>query len=807
MKEVTLKAVATEDKLVFHYLPAYARYIRENHLLDFIRFQLKGARELNTPLLKIFGDLPDEQIIEASIPSHTEFLIAAENNKLRQLLKESIKKWVSNKLELVNRDEIEAEDITQVSYLRKAAFNHFLPLYTSDITAVLGISRELDMYQLESDTLTLNTHIDILEKRILKNTEALRHNEEELLEAQEIADLGSFNRDLVNQTIEVSPQLLKILDIDEVYDFEHFINKVHPADKVKVHKAFDEAFKTGSYECEYRLETRDRGERIIWMRGIVRFEKEKPVGFKGTVMDVTEKHHMVQRLQRSEELYKQAQGISHLGNWSWDILFNRFSWSDELYRIYGIEPDTPMSYELFQSYVDPADAEKVDAVIKNSLETFEPFEFYYRVNTASGDQKIIQAHGKVLVDEGRPFKIIGTLQDVTQQQLVEKELRKSREFIQKITNTTPSLIASYNIHTGRYTFVNRSFKNMLGYDPEVVLDRGLAFFAEIIHPDDIEPTMEKNNRALEEANNNPPADGQEMVVDFKYRLRHINGEYRWMHTFGTIFDRNEHGKVEHLLNVTIDITDQENAEQLLQQRNMELQQSNASLEEYAYVASHDLKEPLRKIATFSDRLLATQKDQLTEDGKLYLHKIIESSRRMQKMISDLLSVSVISGNKEFETYSLGEILKDVKQTLEYKIEEKQAVITSDKLPAVKMVPSQMRQLFQNLLSNSLKFSKEGTRPEISVTHRYLNASEGARYNLAPAARYLQVDISDNGIGFDLQYASKIFSIFQRLHGKSEYEGTGIGLAICKKIAENHGGTIIANSVIGQGSTFTIIIPV
>ena len=321
------------------------------------------------------------------------------------------------------------------------------------------------------------------------------------------------------------------------------------------------------------------------------------------------------------------------------------------------------------------------------------------------------------------------------------------------------------------------------------------------------PLTEKNARALEEANEHPPQDGNEMVVEFKYRMRHRNGTYHWFHTFGTIFDRDSQGKVAHVLNVSIDITKQEVAEQELQQKNRELQQSNASLEEYAYVASHDLKEPLRKIATFSDRLMTTQRDRLGEDGKLYLTKIIDSSRRMQTMVSDLLSVSVLSGNKVFQDHSLKTIFQEALQTLEYKIEEKQAQVGCDDLPDARIVGSQFRQLFQNLIGNSLKFAREGVRAEIRVTHKYLKPEDISGRRLAKAARYLQLDITDNGIGFDNQFSNKIFTIFQRLHGTTEYEGTGIGLAICKKIAENHGGIIEARGVLNKGSVFTVIIPV
>jgi PAS domain S-box-containing protein len=467
-----------------------------------------------------------------------------------------------------------------------------------------------------------------------------------------------------------------------------------------------------------------------------------------------------------------------------------------------------MTFEKYLSRVHPEDKDQLLEHLNHSIKTQAPYDFYHRIVMDNGIERIIQSRGEVSVDDdGKPYQMMGTGQDVTRQQHIERQLRANREFVNKIANTTPSLIASYNINTGKYTFINQAFQKILGYDPAEVMEKGIDFFEGIVHPDDIGPVMEKNRMALNEANGNPPESGEEMIVEFKYRMRHKDGQWRWFHTYGTIFDRNDRNLVEHVLNVSVDITEQEEAEQLLHQKNMELQQSNANLEEYAYVASHDLKEPMRKIATFSDRVLATQYESLSPEGRLYLEKIRDSSRRMQTMISDLLAVSVISGNKGFEFCNLDLIVKDVIQTLEFKIEEKKAIIETDELPGTRVVPSQFRQLFLNLLSNSLKFSREDVRPTIIIQHCFLSSAEAAQFELAKANRYLRIDIKDNGIGFDNQYATKIFTIFQRLHGKTDYEGTGIGLAICKKIAENHGGTIIANGTINQGSTFSIIIPV
>jgi light-regulated signal transduction histidine kinase (bacteriophytochrome) len=237
-----------------------------------------------------------------------------------------------------------------------------------------------------------------------------------------------------------------------------------------------------------------------------------------------------------------------------------------------------------------------------------------------------------------------------------------------------------------------------------------------------------------------------------------------------------------------------------------LEQSNASLEEFAYVASHDLKEPLRKISTFGDRLIATQGDSMSPDGKIYLNKIIDASQRMQTMITDLLSVSMITGNTAFEPYSLQKILDESLQTLEVKMEQLNALLQADPLPEAYIIPSQFRQLFQNLLSNSLKFVRPGVQPVITISYSLVPSEKIIHYQLARVDYYHQLRFADNGIGFDNEYAGKIFAIFQRLHGRSEYEGSGIGLAICKKIVEHHGGIIYAQGKEGEGATFTIILP-
>jgi light-regulated signal transduction histidine kinase (bacteriophytochrome) len=245
--------------------------------------------------------------------------------------------------------------------------------------------------------------------------------------------------------------------------------------------------------------------------------------------------------------------------------------------------------------------------------------------------------------------------------------------------------------------------------------------------------------------------------------------------------------------------------QRLEERTRELQESNANLEEYAYVTSHDLKEPLRKISIFLDRL-SSLKEKATPKEADYLDKIQNSAVRMTEMIDDLLSLSLITRDKQIEKTDLEQLLQEVLLTFEPHLEELGATVISQRLPEAAIVRAQFRQLFQNLISNALKFSHPDRRPVINISHRFLSPDEVTDSSLVPALEYLEITVDDNGIGFDAQFGEKIFAVFQRLHLREKYEGTGIGLAICRKIAKNHGGIIRAQGRLDHGATFTIVIP-
>ena len=269
----------------------------------------------------------------------------------------------------------------------------------------------------------------------------------------------------------------------------------------------------------------------------------------------------------------------------------------------------------------------------------------------------------------------------------------------------------------------------------------------------------------------------------------------------------EDGTPLKLVGSVRDITKQHQIEEDLKRHVTELNRSNRELEEFAYVASHDLQEPLRKISTFSDRLAEKYKDALSGDGRMYLDRMIASAASMRLLIDNLLDFSRLSkADQPYTEVNLGFVLREIKTELDLVIEETSTTITSGTLPVIEAVHSQMKQLFSNILGNAIKFRKPDTPSVITVTSAPLTETEAVHLYLPSHREYHKLQITDNGIGFESEYAEKIFQIFQRLHAKSDYPGSGIGLAICKKIVDNHHGLIYAENIPGTGAQFTIILP-
>lgn len=357
---------------------------------------------------------------------------------------------------------------------------------------------------------------------------------------------------------------------------------------------------------------------------------------------------------------------------------------------------------------------------------------------------------------------------------------------------------------GRIVFQSPSVERLLGYGQEELIGkRGLEF----VHRDDAEE-VKRLTRMI--------AKDKTIEVMSECRFKHKNGTWRVLEGIGTFFVDRVSGISGFLLN-SRDITERKLTEQNLRNYARRLRRSNRELQDFAFVASHDLQEPLRKVQAFGDRLKTKYADVLDAEGLDYLDRMLAASTRMQTLINDLLSFSrVTTKAKPFEKVDLNRVVDEVLSDLEVKIDETGAVIEVGQLPGIDAVETQMRQLFQNLIGNALKFQNTGQTPRIKITAEenradkadlvYLSFGPKSDEETVPVG-YCRITVEDNGIGFEEKYLDRIFTVFQRLHGRTEYKGSGVGLAVCRKIVEHHNGHITARSTPGEGATFIVTLPI
>jgi signal transduction histidine kinase/CHASE3 domain sensor protein len=350
-----------------------------------------------------------------------------------------------------------------------------------------------------------------------------------------------------------------------------------------------------------------------------------------------------------------------------------------------------------------------------------------------------------------------------------------------------------NLETGQYTFSDNQYR-LLGCEPQS-FEATTDAYKKFIHPDDLH-ILEENNHKIQ---------SQSVLPPFVYRIIRKDGEVRYLKVMGQTVTVSADNKT--FIGTTRDITSEIDDQILTEERNRELESNNKELSAFNYIASHDLQEPLRKIETFISRLVSKDFNNISPSGQQYVTSIQKSTNRMRLLIEDLLHFSRTNKTeKNIEKADLNSLLENAKQDLAQNIEEKKAIIESDNLPTLNIIPFQIQQLFINLIGNSLKYSKNDVAPIIKITYsKVISNEEEALPNTHH--HYHKIAIEDNGIGFEQEYAKNIFVLFNRLHNKNEYQGTGIGLAICKKIVENHKGFIIANGKLVIGAQFIIYLPV
>lgn len=502
----------------------------------------------------------------------------------------------------------------------------------------------------------------------------------------------------------------------------------------------------------------------------------------------------------ADDLIQDAEIILKFGFSMWDIATDKVFWTKGMYQL--LEYDDVDDAKPCNTF-DGTHVIKDDVFLDfekrfKAGQVKDTFRNKYHLTTNKGKELTVSEHGKIEYDaEGKMLRVIVLTRDITLQEQSMKSLSDYKAMMQE--NETFLNYGTWESDAeGNQIIWTEGMFNIFGYDnverSAIAVNKEL-YIDHIIKPAD-KSTLEDIKAFL--------ADKEQYQQEFE--IKDKKGIIKILSTYAKII-RNNEAAVEKIIGTTRDVTQLKENEQMLERKIEELNRSNKELEEFAYVASHDLQEPLRKISTFVQRLQNRYSENLDEDGKMYINRILASSENMRNLIDNLLEFSRISRNKHpLEKVDLSGIIANVLTDLELEIEETGARISIEPMAAIEAIPAHMSQLFFNLISNALKFRRSEIKPVINIRQEEMTDKQKKEYQLPLANTYFLITISDNGIGFEQVYADKIFQLFQRLQGKHEFPGTGIGLSICKKIVNNLNGHIFASGEVGKGSSFFIILP-
>ena len=540
-----------------------------------------------------------------------------------------------------------------------------------------------------------------------------------------------------------------------------------------------------------------------------RNESGTPAAILFIAQDITHELQTEEECKASVDLLNETEKLLHFGTWTWDILSEKVEWSKGLFNLLGYQENDShqqSNIDTFIQHVSEPDREAVKIAIKDSLSQKVGFEKTFTITTNDKKEKIVSTRVKIILSpSGTVVKLIGVTNDITEQMLLNRREEELKANLSKYIDAIFEKERMLDFGSLEMDLVNNELYwsdgmyLLFGY--ETATDKGKFRFDENFYKrhmteSDLNTARKQLKEALATKNN--------YVIETSIKTR--DGIAKRLETYGKI-ERRENGDPYKIVGITRDITRLNDYEKNLQQKIEELDRSNKELEEFAYIASHDLQEPLRKITAFSERLQEKAAGEIGTDGLLYLERILAATQNMRLLIDNLLEFSRTSRpNDSRELIDLNDVLREVLTDLELKIEETNAVIKYSPLPRITAYHSQMKQLFTNLLSNAIQFRKPTEAPRIEISAEKVSPQEKKKQLLLDEKVYYKITVADNGIGFEQEYAFRIFQIFQRLHGKAEYPGSGIGLAICKKIVDNHNGIIYAEGASGKGAVFYIILP-
>jgi len=509
----------------------------------------------------------------------------------------------------------------------------------------------------------------------------------------------------------------------------------------------------------------------------------QPLRMVGCHVDITQLKQTEAQLQKSEAHLRQAQRISKLGSWEFDVATEKITWSDQVFALFGRDPaiGPPKSFMELQQLIDPADRDFHQATVAQTIATLQPYDIECRVQRTDNTLAYMQAKGETIVNAaGQVVQLVGTVLDITERKQAEVQL-------QMLSDRLTLALQAGAIGTWDWDLVNEVRWDERMYEIYGLqdLDRVALYqdWIRQVHPDDV-ATVEAALQAAVRG---------EQDYRLEFRIRRTDGELRWIRA-EAIVRRGEKGEPLHMIGINYDITAAKQAEAKLLQTKTQLEASNCELEAFAYSVSHDLRAPLRAIDGFSKALLEDYGDRVDEEGKDYFDRIRRNVQRMGLLIDDLLRLSRVSRSEmQYTTVNLSALVQEQINDLQAAEPERvvQFIVAPDAIVAADL--TLMRVVICNLLENAWKFT----------SHHSCACIEFGIIETEPELIYF---IRDDGAGFDMSYVSKLFGVFQRLHGIDQFPGTGIGLATVQRAVHRHGGRVWAEAAIEQGATIYFTLP-
>jgi PAS domain S-box-containing protein len=633
--------------------------------------------------------------------------------------------------------------------------------------------------------------------------------------AMEIGELGFFKVDLQSYISSYSLHVMKWFGLPEPsYPLQAVFMKIHPEDRLSVEDHIQRSIKgeaDGRHDLIYRIGTDNETRHFVRSIGQVQFKNDKPLAVYGIIQDVTAQVNSSRKLQESEHRYRTLIEEATVATGLYIGPNFRIQYVNDIMIGYWGKDYSVIGKHLIEA-VPELDGQQFLGFLNNVYRTGEPYIGKEEAAILRVDGKLQTFYFnftyKALRDkDGEIYGIHHMALDVTSQVIAQRALQESERKFRNLVMEAPVAIAVFKGPRFEVDIANQHYLQIIGRTNAAFLGKPLFEAVPEIR-EQVEPVAKEILRTGLPVKMNE----YKIVLNRGGNLEtaYFNSAWEPLHEA----DGSVGGFIILAVEVTAQVLARQKIEEVVAQRTRELAEANKALrdnnrelEQFAYIASHDLQEPLRKVRTYTG-LLKSSLAQNDERSNVYLAKIADSSARMSQLIGDVLNFSQLSKTKQpFTKVDLKEVINRVLEDFELLIQEKQAVVIVNTLPVIEGIQIQMEQLFSNLVSNALKFSRSETPPVIKVTGSLLQAAESdGQEGLVQDMPYYKITIEDNGIGFEEQYAAQIFNIFQRLHSRSDYVGTGIGLAICKKIVQIHHGDIRATATAGKGAVFTVILP-